>query len=157
MHHTTLEGSCWYLQADGGKKYELVGDTSIVNPLHVDNEHVAVRVEPAPGMASICMIGEIVRVISRADTIRQPLDLPIMPIKIEGTVHRTKSGIWYVKTTSGRKYEYQTGPEKAFSHIGAAISERYRVLLNKATNEHNMDGVIISNPGPMKRKSNDSR
>ena len=157
MHHTTLEGGCWYLQADGGKHYELVGDTEIVNPLHVDGQHIAVRVEPSPGMASICMVGEIVRVIARIDTTRYPIDLPITPMNLEGTVHRTKSGIWYIKTSNGRKYEFQKTLEKPFDHVGASFSGKYRVLLNKATNQHKMDGVILPGPQRMKQKSYDSR
>src|SRR5271169_539367 len=84
MHHSTLEGGCWYLQADGGKRYELIGDAGVLNALHTDGEHVSVLATPAKGAASICMMGEIVRVVRRVDTVRYPLDPLISPMIIDG-------------------------------------------------------------------------
>src|ERR1700722_12911763 len=72
MHHSTLEGGCWYLQGDGGKRFELIGDSSIMKSLRIDGQHVAVRGTAAKGTASVCMMGEIVRVLQRIDSVRYP-------------------------------------------------------------------------------------
>jgi hypothetical protein len=160
IHHSLIEGGCWYLQGDGGKRYELTGDAEIVQPLCVDGQHVVVRAMPMQGAASICMMGEIVRVLQRIDTVRYPIDLPIWPMTIDGNVHRTKSGVWYVKTSSGQKYEFKNIPEKKYRHAGAAIHQRVRVLLDKKSNKDNMDGVILSESKPIpitKQKTYDPR
>ena len=143
MHHSSLEGGCWYLQGDGGKRFELIGDSGVVQPLRVDGQHVVVRGTQAKGASSICMMGEIVRVLQRIDTIRYPIDLPIMTLNINGKVYRTKSGVWYVETSSGRRYEFQTPPDKKYRHSGVAIHEKYRVVLDKKSTPENMDGDII--------------
>ncbi len=142
MHHSTLEGGCWYLQGDGGKRYELIGDPSVVNPLRVDGEHIVVRATPAKGAASVCMIGEIVRVLQRIDTMRYAIDLPVMTIHIVGTVHRTRSGVWYVKDTDRHEYEFKTAPPDGKRHIGAYINESFRVVVDKKSTRTNKDGVI---------------
>ncbi len=160
IHHTTLEGGCWYLEGDGGKRYELTGDTGIVQPLRMDGQHVVVRAMPAKGMASICMMGEIVRVLQRIDTVRYPIDLPIWPMTIDGKVYRTKSGVWYVKTSSGQRYEFKIAPEKKYRHAGALFHQRVRVLLDKKSNKDKMDGVILSGSKPIqitKQKTYDPR
>ena len=49
MHHTTLEGGCWYLKGDGGTSYELIGDSGIMKSIRIDGQHVAVRGTVAKG------------------------------------------------------------------------------------------------------------
>ncbi len=144
MHHSTLEGGCWYLQADGGKRYELTGDAGVLNSLYEDGEHVSVLATPAKGAASICMMGDIVRVLRRIDTVRYPMDPVISPMMVEGTVHRTKSGVWYVKTAKGFQYEFKEPVLSKFRHIGMTVHERLRVLFQKDAENKNMNGVIIS-------------
>jgi|SRR5665213_329005 len=146
MHHSTLEGGCWFLQADGGKRYELVGDTGIVHPLRVEGQHIVIRAASAKNAASVCMIGEIVRVLQRIDTVRYPIDLPVAPLLINGTIHRTRSGVWYVKTSRGREYEFQNPPAKEYRHSGASIHQQFRVLLDKKSTRTGKDGVILSIP-----------
>jgi len=162
MHRSTLEGGCWYLQTNGGKRFELVGDTGLVHPLRVEGQHVTVRAELAKNAASICMMGEIVRVLQRIDTTRYAIDLPIMPITIEGTVHRTATGVWYVKTSQGREFEFQQPPAKPYRHVGATIHQRFRVLLDRKSTKTGKDGVILPNSKPprkpiMKQKTYDAR
>ncbi len=160
MHHSTLEGGCWYLQADGGKSYELIGDSSIMKPIRIDGQHVIVRGTQTKGIASICMMGEMVRVLQRIDTVRYALDPPIANITLNGKIYKTKSGIWYVKTTSGSRYEFKVPPDKKFQHTGMAIHHTYRVLLDRNSTRENMNGVIehdASNPAPIaKQKIYDS-
>ncbi len=163
MHRSSLEGGCWYLQADGGKRFELIGDSGVVSALHVDGEHVTVRAVPAKGAASICMMGTIVRVLARVDTVRYAIDPVIAPMTIEGTVHRTKTGVWYVKTPKGLCYRFKKPPEKKFRHIGVSINQKYRVLLDGKSVPEHMNGLIlpesiISQPGGgAKQKTYDPR
>ena len=152
MHHSSIEGGCWYLQADGGKRFELVGDTQIVYPLRVEGEHVAIDAVVMKHAASTCMMGEIVRVIRRIDTVRYPIDLPIMAMRIDGTMHLTTEGIWYVKTSHGQMYEFQKPPANRYRHIGASIHERFRVLLDKHSTRTNKDGVILPPSKPPARR-----
>ncbi|HEY3876523.1 MAG TPA: hypothetical protein VGM92_13690 [Candidatus Kapabacteria bacterium] len=158
MHQTTLEGGCWYMLANCSKKYELVGDSDIVNPLHIEEQFVTLSVEPAHNAASICMIGEIVHVLQRIDSVRHPVDLPIMQKAFAGTVHRNKAGIWYLLTAKGERYEFRKTPDAAYRKIGTKISGTFRVLLNKSINGDGMDGVLLTGPMPIANpKTFDSR
>jgi len=155
MHHTSIEGGCWYLQTNDGKSYELIGDTSLVYPLHVDGERVGVQVERAKAGASVCMIGEIVRVIKRVDSIRYAEDPLVMPLLIDGKMYRAKSGSWYVKTSKGNEYTFQKPPEKKYRHVGAHFHQKARVIMDPSTKKKYMDGVIIpDDPMPKQKKRN---
>ena len=155
MHHTTLEGGCWYLQADNGKRYELTGDTSLVNPMHVDSQRVGIQTEIAKGGASICMVGEIVRVIKRIGPVRHPYDPLIMPLALDGTIHLMKSGYWYVKASDGKMYEFQKPPAKKYQHSGAHFRERARGLLDQSyAHSNKMQGVILPDGPTLPQKKN---
>jgi hypothetical protein len=158
MHHTTLEGGCWYLQGDAGKRFELIGDTGIVHALNVEGKHVAVRAIPAKGAASTCMMGEIVRVLERLDSVRYPTDPVISPMLIDGSIHRTASGKWYVKTSTGKRFEFLNPPSKNYRHIGLAVHQKYRVLLQSPDK---MNGVILpeskNTNQPAKQRTYDPR
>ena len=65
------------------------------------------------------MMGEMVRVLQRIDTVRYPYDPPISNLTLTGKIYKTKSGIWYVKTTSGSRYEFKTPPDKKISACSA--------------------------------------
>ncbi len=147
MHRTTLEGGCWYLKSDGGKSFELTGDTGILRQIRVDGQHVMVRGIPAKRSASICMIGEIIRVTARIDSIRAPFDPVITAILIEGKVHRTTSGVWYVKIKSGLRYEFRKPVGKQYCHLGLKIHQKFRVLLDGRSNPDNMNGEILPDSG----------
>ena len=143
MRHTDLEGGCWYLDADNGKRYELIGDSIMIAGLHQENKQVSLLVEPAKGMASICMTGEIVEVINQLDQVRHPVDLLIMPMMVTGTVHRTKLGTWYAQTSKGERYEFRNPFLAKYHHVGAHINSKERVLLDKKSTKEGMDGVIL--------------
>jgi hypothetical protein len=155
MHHTQIEGGCWYLQAADGKHYELTGDTSIINPMRVDGQRVGIQAEIAKGAASICMVGEIVRVIRRIDSVRYATDPLIMTFVVDGNVHKAKNGYWYVIAARGKQYEFKTPPEKKYRHSGAHFHQKERVLLDKSyTHNKNMDGVILSDNPPQPNGKN---
>ncbi len=143
MHHSALEGGCWYLTASNGKQYELVGDTGLINSLRYEGQHVSLHVAPAKGAASICMIGEIVRVIARTDSVRMPVDAVIAPMTVKGKMYRTKAGLWYVKATWGKKYEFEEPPAKKYRRVGAYYNQKVRVLLDTASLHEGMDGKIL--------------
>jgi hypothetical protein len=145
MHHSELEGGCWYLQSDsGGNRYELTGDSELMKQLHFDGEHVMVRGVRAKGAASICMLGEIVRVTQRINTVRYPIDPVISNLTLVGKVYRTSSGKWYVKTTSGARYEYKDLPSKKYRHAGMKIQQKCRVLFQGTSTPDKMNGIILS-------------
>ncbi len=152
MHRSTLEGGCWYLQSSTGKRYELTGDTGLLRELRIEGQHIAIDAMPLKNAASVCMIGEIVHVLRRVDTIRQPIDLPIMTLTIDGTIHRTKSGIWYVKLppfrSREREFEFQTEPPPAARHIGAHLHGTFRVIVSRSVTRENMDGQILPSSTP---------
>lgn len=152
MQHSTIEGGCWYLSGNDGKQYELIGDSATIGPLLFQGIFVDMTVEPVKGGASVCMIGEIVRVI-RVETVhRQPVDLPINFMILDGTVHRTKTGVWYLRMADGTQYEFQVPPAKKHRHTGTRIHARYRVLMDKKSTKERMDGVILSDaPSPKPR------
>jgi hypothetical protein len=161
MHHSELEGGCWYLQSDSVKRYELTGDSALMKPLHFEGEHVVVRATPAKGAASICMMGEIMRVSAIVQTARHPFDPLITNLILAGKMYRTGAGKWYVKTTSGLRYEYKDLPSKKYRHSGMKIQQKCRVLLEGKSAPDTMNGVILSDTlqtTPIaKQKTYDSR
>jgi hypothetical protein len=145
MHRSNLEGGCWYLQSDsGGKRYELTGDSAVMMRLRFDEQHVVVRGAPAKGAASICMMGEIVRVSAIVQIARHAFDPLVSNLTLVGKVHRTSTGKWYVKTTSGLRYEYKNLPSKKYRHLGMKIQQKCRVLLQGTSTPDKMNGVILS-------------
>lgn len=148
MQHTTLEGGCWSLMSYEGKPYELVGDSASLIAVHKNGAIVDLTVEPVKNAASICMIGEIVRIVQVKDVRMQPYDAPITPTKVNGTVRRTKSGTWYVEQKNGIRYELQEPIDKRLRHVGAHY--KATVMINSDHNiirEH-MDGLILHPPKP---------
>src|SRR5437764_11888122 len=65
MEHSNLEGGCWFLRADDGKQYELFGNPETIATLRNNTgTRVDLTVEHVKSGASVCMMGEIVRVLS---------------------------------------------------------------------------------------------
>ncbi|MDP4199500.1 MAG: hypothetical protein Q8922_03005 [Bacteroidota bacterium] len=151
MQHSTLEGGCWYLQGNDGKHYELFGDSGTLAPLLINGAMVDLVVEPAKG-ASICMIGEMVRVLHIESVHLQPTDLPVNFMILDGMIHRTKRGIWYLQSKDGARYEFQVPPAKRKRHIGAHFHARARVLIDPKSTKEQMDGLILSDAPPPKPK-----
>ena len=152
MRHTTLEGGCWYLETADSQHYELFGDTAIIRPLHVVGLTTRLSVEHMKGVASICMVGDIVRVVERLDTKRQPLDPNIHSVDVRGTMHRTKSGVWYVKTDHA-SYEFQQPPATKYLHENARFHRRVSIVMasRKCSFGEKMNGMIF--PDAPKKKS----
>ncbi|HWF44046.1 MAG TPA: hypothetical protein VG537_05350 [Candidatus Kapabacteria bacterium] len=143
MKHTSIEGNCWYLVGEDGKNYELIGDSTMIAGLRVEDQHVSLLVEPAKGMASICMMGDIVRVVERLDLQRHPVDLVFMTLPIKGTIKVTRLGTWYVQTKEGARYEFRDTIPAKYRHIGAKVNTKWRILLNQKSTKERMDGVIL--------------
>lgn len=155
MHKSNLEGGCWYLQA-ADKRYELTGDTAVLRELRIDGQHVVVDAVPVKNAASVCMIGEMVRVVRRLDSIRYPYDPPVMTLTLEGTIHRLKSGTWYLKTAPSRGhaylYEFEKAPPAGSRHIGAHVRGTFRVIVARMKTPPYMDGQILDTTPPARSK-----
>ena len=155
MHKSNLEGGCWYLQA-ADKRYELTGDTAMLRELRIEGQHIVVDAEPVKNAASVCMIGEIVRVVRRIDSVRYPYDPPVMTLTLDGTVHRLKSGTWYLKTAPSRGhaylYEFEKLPPAGSRHIGAHLHGTFRVIVARLRTPPYMDGQILDSTPPQQKK-----
>ena len=147
MIHTKLEGGCWYLDA-GPKHYEVYGDKELLDQLHQDNKFFALRVTSMKGAASVCMVGDMVRLVSIEDTVMHPYDPPIMPMKLVGKVHSTKDGVWYVQDSKGHKYNFHSAPAKKYRKSGAAFSHDVRILILRDTG---YAGEILDDYAPKRR------
>jgi hypothetical protein len=145
MFHS-IEGGCWYLSAYDGKQYELWGSKETLETLHKDGSIVDLTVEPVKSAASTCMIGEIVRVLEIKDVRMQPYDPPITPTNIDGIIHRTQKGTWYVRLKNGTRYEFKEPPPKSKRHIGARYQAHVMVLSEARATKEKMDGVILPPP-----------
>lgn len=151
MQHSTVEGGCWYLQANDGKQYELTGDQSIIDQLHVAGQSVDLSVESVKGAASVCMVGQIVHVVAIESLRRMPYDPPTMDQTMSGTVRRTRLGTWYLQVKKMR-FEFKEPPPKSKRRVGAKMHGRFLLLLNPRDTKEKMDGVILSERTPAKPK-----
>ncbi|MDP4220038.1 MAG: hypothetical protein Q8916_11340 [Bacteroidota bacterium] len=140
MQHTDLEGGCWYLQAKQ-MKYELTASPDILRTCKVEGRMLTLRVRQAPMMKSICMIGTMVEVVEVLDTVSHPHNPPFTHQTIKGTIHKTKSGCWYVQTSKKLRYELQAPVPKKFMHAGARYN-RMSVVLPGSESVCGMTGVI---------------
>jgi hypothetical protein len=141
MQHSELEGGCWYLDSRSGK-FELTGSPADLATCKVEGRQLTLKVRQAKMMSSPCMIGKMVQIVEVIDTAFHPHNPPVNNMKISGTMHRTKTGCWYVLTAKKKKYEIQTPVPKQFMKIG----KRYNRLSNVVPGGEgscNMDGVII--------------
>jgi hypothetical protein len=154
MKHTSIEGNCWYLAGEDGKNYELIGDSTMIAGLRVEDQHVSLLVEPTKGMASTCMMGDIVHVVERLDLLRHPVDLVFMTLPIRGTIKVTRLGTWYVQTKEGARYEFREIIPAKYRHIGAKVNTKWRILLNSKSTKEHMDGVILPDNFKTKAKPN---
>ncbi|MEI8134289.1 MAG: hypothetical protein WCH46_04305 [bacterium] len=141
MHHSDLEGGCWYLEAKN-MKYELVGSPEFMQTCRVEGRMLSLSVTREPRMASTCMIGQIVRVVAIFDTIMHPVDPSYKKETIKGTVHRNKQGCWYVLSAHHKRYELQAPIPKRFMKLRAKYN-RLSTVLSSADSGCGMDGVIV--------------
>ena len=151
MVHTNLEGGCWYLDAGEGKHYELIGDEGVVNSLHSDGKMVQVRVRPAKGVSSTCMVGPIMQVVEDVTPQLHPTDLVMTTMHIEGTVHRAGK-TWYVTTKEGLRYDFKELPPKKYRKVGRHYNHTDRVVINPG--HKTVSGWILGAP---KTPANEAR
>jgi hypothetical protein len=65
MRHLDIEGGCWYVETEDGKRYEPAGED--LHQLLIDGLWVELRVKSMVGVSSVCQVGELVEVISILD------------------------------------------------------------------------------------------
>ncbi len=140
MHHSDLEGGCWYLQSKQ-IKYELTASPEILQTCHVDGRMLTLRVRQAPMMASICMIGHMVEVTEVLDSVMHPHNPPFFDRHIKGIIHKNKAGCWYVLATDKKRYELQPPIPKKFMRIGARYNRMSKVEPDSES-QCGMEGVI---------------
>jgi hypothetical protein len=153
MQHTTLEGGCWYLDGSDGKRYELIGDPEIINPLREEGKFINVEVEPAKGAASICMMGEIVRVVRQVEIRHGPYDPPYGEILVDGIMKRMPDGTWYIERKKHHvRYEFQKAPPKSMQHVGKHVRKTFHIILDARSTKYKMDGLILLERPSIKRQ-----
>ena len=151
MRHTTIEGGCWYLNGNDGKHYELYGDSALIAHLRVEGTRATLRVQRMKGAASVCMVGEIVTVLQRIDSVRYNQDQLIAPMDLRGKM-QLSNGKWYLKTATGL-YDFQTPPSTKYRRSGAKFRQHVRVLINSSGAHSDLKGTIVT-PAIPKKKSN---
>jgi hypothetical protein len=153
MQHTTLEGGCWYLDGSSGQRYELIGDPEIINPLHEEGKFVNVEVEAAKGAATICMMGDIVRVVRQVPIQRAPYDPPYGDILVDGIMKRMSDGTWYIERKKHHvRYEFQKLPPKSIRQVGKHVRKTFHIILDTRSTKHKMDGLILPERPSVKTK-----
>ena len=150
MVHTSIEGGCWYLDASG-KHYEIIGDAALLAQIEIEGKYVKLLVQSAKGTMSTCMVGEPVKLESIVDTQLHAFDPMVLDQWITGTMHRTRSGTWYVRTAKGSRYSLQH-VEKQYRRIGAKYSRNSRVVILQRSEGYTGtivgDAAIKERPAP---------
>ena len=149
MHHTDLEGGCWYLDG-GGKKYELRAGDEILDRTRVEGKYLKLLVRSSGG-ASICMVGQIVEVLAVLDTVRHPVDEQILHLRVTGKMRKHARGCWYVRTAKGLTYELEGTVPKRWRKVGARFNERVRVIRG-SHGKCGLKWVIVGLDTPTKAK-----
>jgi hypothetical protein len=137
-----LEGGCWFLSAEDGQKYQLMGTEAQLEKIRVIGRNVKLEVEDVNNMASVCMSGKPVRIIRVVDQVGFPIDLPYMTVKATGRIYKTKAGCWYLKTTKGQKYDLELANiPRAKRKSGARVkNQSFRIFMDKKASECGLDG-----------------
>ncbi len=137
-----LEGGCWFLSAEDGERYQLIGTEEQMDKLRVIGRIVKLEVEEANNMASICMSGKPVRITKVIDNIGFPIDLPYVSVKATGRIYKTKAGCWYLKTTKGQKYDLELANiPKAKRKSGTRVkNQTFRIFMDKKASDCGFDG-----------------
>jgi hypothetical protein len=61
MRYVDVSGGCWQLEADDGRRYEVIGQN--IGEIKRDGAKVELEVIPGGNLASICQVGEIIEVV----------------------------------------------------------------------------------------------
>jgi hypothetical protein len=139
-----LEGGCWYLDAENGERYQLVGTQEQLDQVRVIGRNVKLEVDPEPKMGSICMIGQMVRIIRVIDQVGYPVDKAYVTVKTSGRIYKTKAGCWYLKTSKGKKYDLDLDNiPKNKRKRGAKVNQHFRLFIDKSASECGFDGKAL--------------
>jgi hypothetical protein len=153
-YNADLEGGCWYLSAEDGKTYQLVGTEQQLRQIQVIGRNVKLSVDPEPKMGSICMIGPMVRIVEILDVTGYPIDIGYTTVKVSGRVYKMKNGCWYLKTKQGHKYELdRANIPKAKRKNGARVNQTFKIYMDKSASDCGLAGKAIFVPTPSKAKA----
>lgn len=159
MHHTDIEGGCWYLETKRGQKYELVGSEEDLKKVRVDGRYVTLSVRQAKMMASVCMIGTMVEITFVHDTNRYPRDPAVETKRIRGVVSRTHDGFWYICGDDGKNYEMSKAIVPSYYKTGLRFNREVKLIFG-SEGVLDMHGLVIEVIRPEERivpKYNDPR
>jgi hypothetical protein len=140
MQFTDIEGGCWYLEAHK-RRFELTGSDAQLATVRVEGRSLTLVVKQR-NMQSTCMVGTVVEIVDIIDTVFHPHNPPVERFKITGKVYKLDDGCFYVKTKSGKKYEFQGEVSKKYQKSGAKYS-RMSMVIPSVDGFHNMNGVIL--------------
>ena len=116
MQYSNIEGGCWYLEAHK-RRYELTGTDEQLATVRVEGRSLTLVVKQR-NMQSTCMMGTVVQIVDILDTVFHPHNPPVDRFKITGKVYKLDDGCYYVKTKSGKKYEFQGEVQKKYRKVG---------------------------------------
>ena len=150
MHHTEIEGGCWYLETKRGQKYELVGSEENLKKVRVEGRYVTLSVRQAKMMASVCMLGTMVEITEVHDTNRYPRDPVVDTKRIRGRVARTHDGFWYIRGTDGKNYEMQPSIVPSYYKTGLRFN-RVVKMISGSEGALEMNGLIMEVIRPEER------
>lgn len=149
-----LEGGCWYLDAENGERYQLLGTQEQLDQVRVNGRQVRLEVEAEPRMASVCMLGQMVRIIRVMDEVGYPVDKAYVTVKTSGRVYKTMAGCWYLKTSKGKKYDlHLENIPKAKRKSGARVKDQhFRIFLDRSASECGFDGAATFIDDPKRKQ-----
>ena len=140
MQFTDIEGGCWYLQAHK-RRFELTGSDEQLATVRVEGRPLTLVVKQR-NMQSTCMVGAVVEIVDILDTVFHPHNPPVDRFRVTGKIYMLDDSCYYVKTKSGKKYEFQGTLPKKYRKVGAKYSAMSMVIPS-VDGFHNMNGVIM--------------
>lgn len=140
MQYSNIEGGCWYLEAHK-RRFELTGSDAELATVRVEGRALTLVVKQR-NMQSTCMMGTVVEIVDILDTVFHPHNPPVERFRVTGKVYKLDDGCYYVKTKSGKKYEFQGEVPKKYRKSGAKYS-RMSMVIPSVDGFHNMTGVIM--------------
>jgi hypothetical protein len=140
MRYSLIEGGCWYIESHK-KNYQLTGTEEQLATCRVEDRPLTLVVR-LRNMQTVCMMGQVVEVIDIIDTVFHPHNPPVERFKITGKIYMLDDSCYYVKTKSGKKYEFQGTVPKKYRKPGAKYSAMSMVIPS-VDGFHNMTGVIM--------------
>jgi hypothetical protein len=140
MQYSNIEGGCWYLQAHK-RTFELTGTDAQLATVRVEGRPLTLVVKQR-NMQSTCMMGTVVAIVDILDTVFHPHNPPVDRFKITGKIYQLEDSCYFVKTKSGKRYEFQGTLPKKYRKVGAKYSSMSMVIPS-VDGFHNMNGVIL--------------